>query len=106
MAPKNVFIAVTFAALLISNGALAEDQYRPDEFLGLDLSKAALSPKPLGPPADSHRFLPRPKPNPRARRRRRGWNRRLNPTSAKLNPTFAKLNPTASSARSALRMCG
>jgi hypothetical protein len=27
------------------------DGYRPDEFLSLDLSKAALSPKPLGPPA-------------------------------------------------------
>jgi hypothetical protein len=27
------------------------EQYRPEEFLTLDLSKAVLSPKPLGPPA-------------------------------------------------------
>jgi hypothetical protein len=35
---------------------LRADEYRPDEFLTLDLSKAALSPKPLGPPAQ---FEPR-----------------------------------------------
>jgi hypothetical protein len=35
--------------LVISSPALADEGYRPDEFLGLDLSKAALSPKPLGP---------------------------------------------------------
>jgi hypothetical protein len=28
------------------------DEYRPDQFLGLDLSRAVLSPKRLGPPAE------------------------------------------------------
>jgi hypothetical protein len=52
MAPKNVLIAaVVGAAVLACNGASAADQYRGDELLGLDLSKAVLSPKPLGPPA-------------------------------------------------------
>jgi hypothetical protein len=49
MAPKNVFITVIFASLLTATGASAVEQYRAGEFLGLDLSKAALSPKPLGP---------------------------------------------------------
>jgi hypothetical protein len=49
MAPKNVFTAVICAALLACAAASATDAYRPDEFLGLDLSTAALSPKPLGP---------------------------------------------------------
>jgi len=49
MAPQNVFAAVIFVALLASTSASAADQYRPDEFLGLDLSRAALSPKLLGP---------------------------------------------------------
>jgi hypothetical protein len=38
--------------LLASNGATVAaglGEYQPDEFLGLDLSKAVLSPKPLGP---------------------------------------------------------
>jgi hypothetical protein len=49
MAPKNVFIAVFCATLLAWNGAAAADAYQADEFLRLDLSKAVLSPKPLGP---------------------------------------------------------
>jgi hypothetical protein len=54
MVLKKVFTVVV--AMLLASGALARadgsrpDQYRPDEFLGLDLSKAALSKKPLGPP--------------------------------------------------------
>jgi hypothetical protein len=36
--------------LWLWSGLSRADQYRPDEFLGMDLSKAALSPKPLGPP--------------------------------------------------------
>jgi hypothetical protein len=39
-------------ALLVIGGASRADEYRPDEFLTLDLSKAVLSPKPLGPPAE------------------------------------------------------
>jgi hypothetical protein len=60
MVLKNVFAAIVGAMLFAWSGpALADenrpDQYRPDEFLGLDLSKAVLSPKPLGPPT---RFAP------------------------------------------------
>jgi hypothetical protein len=57
MAPKNLFIAVISAVLLAWNSASAADAYRGDEFLGLDLSKAVLSPKQLGP---SSGFAPVP----------------------------------------------
>jgi hypothetical protein len=50
MVLKGVFAAVCCAAILAAGSSWA-DEYRPDEFLTLDLSKAALSPKPLGPPA-------------------------------------------------------
>jgi hypothetical protein len=50
MAPKIVFAAVVCAAFLAVNPVLAEG-YKPDEFLTLDLKKAVLSPKPLGPQA-------------------------------------------------------
>jgi hypothetical protein len=56
MVPRNVFAAVICAVLLAANAALAAD-YRPDEFLGLDLSKAVLSPKPFGPASE---FTPVP----------------------------------------------
>jgi len=46
---KGAFFATVCAALLMSSGASAADAYRPDQFLGLDLSKAVLSPRPLGP---------------------------------------------------------
>jgi hypothetical protein len=46
---KGAFFATVCTALLASSGVSAADAYRPDEFLGLDLSKAVLSPKPLGP---------------------------------------------------------
>jgi hypothetical protein len=45
------------AVLLLVGGASLAADYRPDEFLGLDLSKAVLSPRPLGPPAE---FAPVP----------------------------------------------
>ena len=52
MVLKNVFIATTCALLLGCSGASAADEgYRPDQFLGLDLSRAVLSPKRIGPPA-------------------------------------------------------
>jgi hypothetical protein len=47
---------VTVLMLAWSGASLAAD-YRPDEFLGLDLSKAVLSPKRLGP---STEFAPVP----------------------------------------------
>src|SRR3954462_3536795 len=55
MALKSIFAAVCCAAILAAGSSWA-DEYRPHEFLSLDLSKAALSPKPLGPPAQ---FEPR-----------------------------------------------
>lgn len=48
MVLKGVFCAVLGAALIAGCAASAAD-YKPDEFLGLDLSKVVLSPKPLGP---------------------------------------------------------
>jgi hypothetical protein len=49
MVPKSVFIALVSAIVVTWNGVAIADQYRPDEFLHLDLSSAVLSPKPLGP---------------------------------------------------------
>jgi hypothetical protein len=49
---KNVFTAVLGAMLLAWSGLSMADEYRPDEFLGLDLSKAVLSPKRLGPASE------------------------------------------------------
>jgi hypothetical protein len=56
MFPKAAFIAVVAAVFLAGSPSVA-DEYRPDEFLKLDLSKAVLSPKRLGPPAQ---FEPMP----------------------------------------------
>lgn len=53
MAPKCTLAAVAFATLMaLGTPALAADEYRAGEFLNLDLSKAVLSPKRLGPPAE------------------------------------------------------
>jgi hypothetical protein len=50
MVLKNIVIAAVCAVLFGWSGlAVAADQYQPDQFLGLDLSTAVLSPKPLGP---------------------------------------------------------
>ena len=57
MVLKNVFIAIFCATLLAWSGMSAAQDYRPDQFLHLDLSSAVLSPKPLGPPAQ---FAPGP----------------------------------------------
>ena len=51
---RKIFAAAVCAGLLAWSGLSTAadglpDQYRPSEFLGLDLSKAVLSPKPLGP---------------------------------------------------------
>ena len=55
MVLKNVFAANLAMMLLVWSGLALADEYRPYEFLSLDLSKAVLSPKPLGPPS---RFAP------------------------------------------------
>lgn len=57
MVLKNVFPAMLGAALLAWSGLAVADEYRPDQFLGLDLPGALLSPKPLGP---ASRFVPGP----------------------------------------------
>jgi len=57
MVLRNVFIATICAAMLAGSGVSIADEYRPDEFLSLDLSKAVLSSKPLGPAAG---FAPGP----------------------------------------------
>jgi hypothetical protein len=49
MVLKNAFVAVICAVLLGCSGPSVADERRADEFLSLDLSKAVLSPKPLGP---------------------------------------------------------
>src|SRR5712691_2510691 len=49
---KNIFIAMLCMTLLAWSGLSMADEYRPDEFLGLDLSKAVLSPKLLGPASE------------------------------------------------------
>jgi len=49
MVLKSAFVAAVCVGLLASAGPLAADEYRPDEYLSLDLSKALLSPKRLGP---------------------------------------------------------
>jgi hypothetical protein len=50
MVLKGVFAAVIGVAFLAAGPAIA-DGYQAGEFFSLDLKKAALSPKPLGPPA-------------------------------------------------------
>jgi hypothetical protein len=57
MVLKNIFAAIVCTMLLASSGLSMADEYRAEEFLGLDLSKAVLSPKPLGPPTQ---FAPVP----------------------------------------------
>jgi hypothetical protein len=62
MVLKLVFAVAIGATLLacgnpaVAAGEYRAEQYRADEFLGLDLSKVVLSPKPLGP---ATQFAPR-----------------------------------------------
>jgi hypothetical protein len=46
---KSVPFAIAVALVLAWGGLARADDYKPDEYLGLDLSKAVLSPKRLGP---------------------------------------------------------
>jgi hypothetical protein len=57
MVLKSVCVAVTCVLWLAGGSAWATEDYRPGEYLNLDLSKAVLSPKRLGPPAE---FAPLP----------------------------------------------
>ena len=49
MVLKSVPFAVAIALMLAVGGIARADDYKPDEYLGLDLSTAILSPKRLGP---------------------------------------------------------
>ena len=49
MVLKSVPFAIALALVLAWGGLARADDYKPDEYLGLDLSKAVLSPKRLGP---------------------------------------------------------
>jgi len=49
MALKNAIVAALCTGLLMSGNAALADEYRAGELIGLDLSKALLSPKRLGP---------------------------------------------------------
>ena len=51
MVLKNLCVAAVCTASLALGGVAFADEYRPNELFGLDLSKAVLSPKRLGPPA-------------------------------------------------------
>jgi hypothetical protein len=51
MVPRSLVPALFAAVLLASGGASAAD-YRPGDFLTLDLSKAVFSKTPLGPPTE------------------------------------------------------
>lgn len=57
MAPKQMMAAVACATLVALGAPASADEYRAGEFLNLDLSKAVLSPKRLGPAAE---FAPMP----------------------------------------------
>ena len=52
MVPKRVLVAVACVTLVVLGTAAFADEYGPGELLSLDLSKAVLSPKRLGPPAE------------------------------------------------------
>jgi hypothetical protein len=69
MVPKHFLTAVICATLLAWSGPSIADQYRPGDFLTLDLSQAVMSPRSLGPAtqfapfpieagADSHSAIP------------------------------------------------
>jgi hypothetical protein len=55
--PRNAIFAAICTGLLALSGSAMADEYRAGEYFGLDLSKAVLSPKRLGPPTE---FAPVP----------------------------------------------
>ncbi len=57
MAPKHVVAVVSSVVLLVMGAPALASEYRAGELLSLDLSKAVLSPKRIGPPAE---FAPVP----------------------------------------------
>ena len=65
MVLKSAFAVALCTGLLALSGLAMADDYRPDEFLGLDLSKAVLSPKPLGPGSEFAQVAIEARTNPR-----------------------------------------
>jgi hypothetical protein len=57
MVLKSAFAAALCTGILMLGGPALADEYRPGELLGLDLSRAVLSPKRLGPETE---FAPVP----------------------------------------------
>ena len=57
MVLKSGFVAAVCTLVVALSGPVRADEYRPGEFFTLDLPKAVLSPKRLGPPAE---FAPVP----------------------------------------------
>jgi hypothetical protein len=51
-APKRILAAVACTALVVLVPPARADEYRAGDFLNLDLSRAVLSPKRLGPPTE------------------------------------------------------
>ncbi|KYH00948.1 hypothetical protein [Bradyrhizobium sp. DOA1] len=49
MVLKSASFAIAVALVLTAGGVARADDYKPGEYLGLDLSRAVLSPKRLGP---------------------------------------------------------
>lgn len=52
MAPVRILFVLAWTAVAAMTGVASADEYRAGEYLGLDLSRAVLSPKRLGPPAE------------------------------------------------------
>jgi hypothetical protein len=75
MGLKHVVPALVGAALLAVGSTAMAGEYRADEFLGLDLSKAVLSPKPLGPPAHFAPVAVEAKSDPKSDHSEAGWAR-------------------------------
>jgi hypothetical protein len=63
MVLKTLF-AAALTVLLAWSGVSIAEEYAPDQFLGLDLANAVLSPKRLGPPAEFVRFPVEAKADP------------------------------------------
>jgi hypothetical protein len=69
MVLKRVYQFALCASLLLWAGSAPADEYRPDEFLGLDLSEAVLSPKRLGPPTEFAPVAVEARAEPKAERK-------------------------------------
>jgi hypothetical protein len=90
---KSVSFGLATALMLACSSAAMADEYKPDEYFGLDLSRAVLSPKRLGPEAqfapvqvearsDAARVVPDVTPKPVATERVKAVERRVTHTKS------------------------